>query len=489
MNNLGLQRKLETEIENLLRKSEELVVSQCSIRDIEKDIMLHLIKLGLALLTAIIQEKNTYLQTKKIKIEKGFENKGNRDRKYLSLFGELTINRKALLSNELGMIYPLDEYLELPRGTKWSYNLQEIVGESASENDFRESVRVINKLLPLNLSGKSSERNANSLGNFIDDYYETRPVETEKTALCFSASFDGKGVPKIKKKPNPKARRKKGEKPNVMQMATVSVTSCFEPKKQTVEGILNGLMGPDPSNLKVVKSSKKLSKTNDNRWHQKIHKRAFLAAQKKGVDYGIRDIQRRMQNPNSRFVVPIDAGIGLEDIVLKSIKKYKLEAQFDGIILDIIHVTEYVWNVANAFLGEKSNQRSNWVRLKLTKILNGQTAELIKEFEQIIIETKLTKAKREQIQKTITYFTNHQHKMEYDKFITKGYPVSSAIVESTCKHLVKERMEQSGMRWSFNGAQDIMDLRAVKLNEDMEDFIDFVIKKERKPIKFSNKAA
>ena len=405
------------------------------------------------------------------------------------MFGELTINRKALLSSESGMIYPLDEYLELPRGTKWSYNLQEIVGESASENDFRESVGVINKILPLNLSGKSSERNANSLGYFVNDYYETRPVEREETALCFSASFDGKGVPKIKKKPNPKARRKKGEKPNVMQMATVSVTSSFKPKKQTVEGILNGLMGPDPNKLALVKPAKKLSKINDNRWHQKIHRRAFLGDQKKGVDYGIADIKKRMQNPNSRFVVPIDAGIGLEDIVLKSVKKHKLEAQFDGIILDIIHVTEYVWKVANAFLGENSDKRSNWVRSKLTKILNGQTAEVIKEFEQIIIETKLTKAKREKIQKTITYFTNHQHKMEYDKFIEKGYPVSSAIVESTCKHLVKERMEQSGMRWSSNGAQDIMDLRAVKLNEDMEDFINFVIKKERKPIKFSNKAA
>ena len=70
--------------------------------------------------------------------------------------------------------------------------------------------------------------------------------------------------------------------------------------------------------------------------------------------------------------------------------------------------------------------------------------------------------------------------MDYQTFIDRGYPVSSALAESTCGHLVKERMEQSGMRWSSLGAQNILDLRAIKLNGDMEDYMKFVIKAERK---------
>ncbi|MFT4665079.1 MAG: hypothetical protein ACI9XB_002032, partial [Gammaproteobacteria bacterium] len=62
----------------------------------------------------------------------------------------------------------------------------------------------------------------------------------------------------------------------------------------------------------------------------------------------------------------------------------------------------------------------------------------------------------------------------------KGYPISSAIVESTCKHLVKDRMEQSGMRWSSSGAQHMMDLRAVKINGDMKEFMTFVTAENRK---------
>ena len=49
-----------------------------------------------------------------------------------------------------------------------------------------------------------------------------------------------------------------------------------------------------------------------------------------------------MNHPQSRFVVPIDAGIGLEDKVIKSVNQYGLSDRFDGIILDIIHVSEYV---------------------------------------------------------------------------------------------------------------------------------------------------
>ena len=69
--------------------------------------------------------------------------------------------------------------------------------------------------------------------------------------------------------------------------------------------------------------------------------------------------------------------------------------------------------------------------------------------------------------------------MNYKHYIQQGFPVSSALVEAKCGHLVKDRMEQSGMRWSSIGAQAILDLRAVKLNQDMEDFMRFVPKYER----------
>jgi len=70
--------------------------------------------------------------------------------------------------------------------------------------------------------------------------------------------------------------------------------------------------------------------------------------------------------------------------------------------------------------------------------------------------------------------------LDYKTYLHKGYPVSSVLVESNCKHLVKDRMELSGMRWSSKGAQNMMDMRAVKLNGDLPDFVDFMERKNKK---------
>jgi len=83
------------------------------------------------------------------------------------------------------------------------------------------------------------------------------------------------------------------------------------------------------------------------------------------------------------------------------------------------------------------------VRQTLTDILNSKTDQVIESFKALKAKGRLSKNKKDQIQKSINYFTNHKHKMDYKTFIEKGYPVSSALVESACGHLVKERMEQT----------------------------------------------
>ncbi|HMQ83565.1 MAG TPA: hypothetical protein PKA00_11685 [Saprospiraceae bacterium] len=150
------------------------------------------------------------------------------------------------------------------------------------------------------------------------------------------------------------------------------------------------------------------------------------------------------------------------------------------LILDIIHVSEYVWDCANALLGEKSALRATWVKEMLEDILDSKSQKVIKDLQLIVNKGTITQSRKEKIQKAITYFTNHAHKMDYKTYLDKGYPISSALVESNCKHLVKDRMEQSGMRWSNAGAQAMMDVRAAKLNGDLPDLVSFIAEKERK---------
>ncbi len=477
-----LLHEIEEEIENLLELSSSYGEEEIGLHEIEREILDQLLKVGLAVLKNVIALKTKESSHYEVADNNG-KSIGQKSRKYLSLFGKLDIARQGYWSKETGVYFTVDELLQLPSGTHWSYNIQELVGENSSETNFRESVRLLNELLGLKLSGKSSERNTERLGEYVEEFYDLNSYQDGEEGPHFMASFDGKGVSKKKpvssERDNPKERLSRGEKRGVKQMATVSVTASFTPQQKTSESIIKGLMGTDKSEQSEKETDKKPEQT-DNRMYKNIHRRGFLADQEKAIEYGIIDLKARMSNPESRFIIPIDAGIGLEDKILTYVEEYDLTDRFDGIVLDIVHVSEYVWDCATAIFGEKSKQKRPWVKSILTDLLEGKTDQVINELKLNRDKTNLTQNKKDQLSKTITYFSNHKHKMNYEWFLKKGYPISSAIVESTCKHLVKDRMEQSGMRWTSQGAQNMLDMRSVKINGDTKEFMDFVIQKDRK---------
>jgi hypothetical protein len=486
MTETAIPQAISSEIDKLMSLCQGFTQLPHAMHVMETSILKHLLTLGKTLLVQIVTQHQAAENTASPILVKGqkAEKKGLSARDYLSIFGMISIERQAYYEQSIGKFHPLDDLLQLPNGTAWSYNLQEIVAENASENDYNESVRTVNKILGLGLSGKSSERNIGHFNDAVDEFYEAKQPQPSLVGSCFSLSFDGKGVPKIKEKeptPDgslPKKRLGKGEKPNVMQMATVTVLSDFTPKPRSVENILNGLMDKRLVKDKVPQSATDVKQENDNRWHKNIHRRAFLGDQEKAVDYGMRQLKRRLEKEDGQFVVPIDAGIGLESKVLAGVKKYGLEKKFDGIVLDIVHVSEYVWDSANSIWGEGSDDRYLWVRGRLKTILEGKVGDVIKELKETMDDGKLSEARLKQVEKVHNYFTNHQSKMQYHNYLQKGYPVSSALVESACGHLVKERMEQTGMRWSTKGAQNIMDIRAIKQNENMKEFMEFFIQKQ-----------
>jgi len=68
--------------------------------------------------------------------------------------------------------------------------------------------------------------------------------------------------------------------------------------------------------------------------------------------------------------------------------------------------------------------------------------------------------------------------MKYDVYLAAGYPIGSGVVEGACRHLVKDRMERTGMRWLPSGAQAMLDLRATYLNGEWDAFWNFHVKGE-----------
>ncbi len=72
--------------------------------------------------------------------------------------------------------------------------------------------------------------------------------------------------------------------------------------------------------------------------------------------------------------------------------------------------------------------------------------------------------------------------MDYKTYLESGFPIATGIVENACGHFVRSRMEKNGMRWSMDGAQKILNLRAINKNKDWEEYMKYYIKKEQEKI-------
>ena len=79
----------------------------------------------------------------------------------------------------------------------------------------------------------------------------------------------------------------------------------------------------------------------------------------------------------------------------------------------------------------------------------------------------------------VEYLANNREHMRYDEYLAAGYPIGSGVAEGACRHLVKDRMEQTGMRWTVEGAQAMLHVRALYLNDQWEEFLEFRVEQEQ----------
>jgi hypothetical protein len=143
------------------------------------------------------------------------------------------------------------------------------------------------------------------------------------------------------------------------------------------------------------------------------------------------------------------------------------------LVLDVIHAAEYLWDAANALLGERDPRRTAWVRGHLLALLAGHTATVIDALRQAADAPTCTAGQREALRRASAYYQRNAPYMRYHEYLARGWPIGTGVVEGACGHLVKDRMQQAGMRWTEAGAQALLDLRAVRLNEDWDAYWQF----------------
>lgn len=117
-------------------------------------------------------------------------------------------------------------------------------------------------------------------------------------------------------------------------------------------------------------------------------------------------------------------------------------------IVDWYHASEYLPPVAEAAFGLDSDAYHAWLENARSLLWEGQIDKLIHTCRQLSEHASAASA----IHKTITYFTNNKHRMDYARFRQQGYFIGSGTVESAGKQISGLRLKRAGARWTEQGA-------------------------------------
>jgi hypothetical protein len=136
-------------------------------------------------------------------------------------------------------------------------------------------------------------------------------------------------------------------------------------------------------------------------------------------------------------------------------------------IIDFYHASEYLADASKVINLRDKQKQKEWLDSACHRLKNNKDSALVLLDEMKDLETKqrVPKKTKENLQRAITYFTNHHHQMNYAEAINNNIPIGSGVTESACKVLVKQRLCVSGARWSHLGANCMLKLRAVNLTD------------------------
>jgi hypothetical protein len=60
--------------------------------------------------------------------------------------------------------------------------------------------------------------------------------------------------------------------------------------------------------------------------------------------------------------------------------------------------------------------------------------------------------------------------LDYPTALANCWPIATGVIEGACRHIVKDRMDNTGARWDLNGAEAVLKLRALRANGDWHDY-------------------
>jgi len=408
-------------------------------------------------------------------------------RPYQSIFGEFTLERVVYGTREGQRIEaaPLDARLGLPEG-RCSYVLRDWNQALVIENPYAQVDAVLERILGFNPSVASLETMTRTLAGAVAGYEAARPPAAPATgAQIVVLSADGKGVPLRKPADAPAIAahdHARGPKPDRKKMAVLGAAYQIEPHVRTPLAVVEALFR-DPATAAPASADRtgpRRPVPQEKRVCAVLPVAAAVAAalappRPVEVIFPWLQAEARRRDPDHQqpWVLLMDGQPALWDAAAATLGEApRVE------ILDLLHATGYLWEAVHLFHDPGSEMALKWMKVLTLGLLSGMGAGVICWLQHLAEPSERPTATRTRLAQIHGYFDRHRDRIHYDQYLAAGYPIASGVIEGACRHVVKDRMERAGMHWTLPGAQALLNLRCVALNDEWEPFINYHIQSE-----------
>jgi len=434
---------------------------------------------GRELLRQLLQ---SYLETRApeeaegpVRDAEGRERSERRDheRALETIFGTVQVERIGYGIEGAESLHPLDGQLNLPP-ERYSHEVRRRAAEEAARGSFDETVSSLKRWTGAEVGKRQVEELVRRAARDFDAFYESRELEAKeggRSGDLVVLTSDGKGVVmrrqdlreatrKAAEKKRRKMRRRlsRGEKRNAKRMATVAAVYTVAPFVRRPEEVVRGMA---PHHEIVGEGGAR---------PRPEHKRVWASLEKppeEVLEEAFREACKRDPRRRKRWVALVDGNQTQLRILKEQARKHGVKLK---IVLDIIHVVEYLWKAAHVFNAEATPELEEWVSKRLLEILRGRASRVAGGIRRSATRRQLGPRAREPADTCADYLLKYKEHLHYDEYLAAGFPIATGVIEGACRYLVKDRMDLTGARWSLEGAEAVLRLRALRASGDFNEY-------------------
>jgi hypothetical protein len=405
-----------------------------------------------------------------------------------TVFGTVRVTRSAWRATGTRNLYPADAALNLPRRLH-SHTLRRRAAIEAARGSFGAAAQAITRACGKVAGKRQVEQLTVAAASDIDAFYQaTTPLPSSDDTLLV-LSVDGKGVvmrPEALREETRKAAATKGagpyrtrlasgEKQGRKRMATLGTVYDADPAPRRPHDVLAPTItlhatpddgGGRPRRKGPVARAKWLT--------------GSIATTSQQVIAAVFD-QAHQRDPTHRrpWLVLVDGARHQLDLIHTEAKRRGVHVH---ILIDLIHVLEYLWKAAWCFYKDGDPDAEPWVASHALKVLGGQVDTVIAALHAQATTAGLTPAQRNGVDTCIGYLTAKREFLGYDTALAAGWPIATGVIEGACRHLIGDRLDITGARWGLGGAEAVLKLRALHTNGDLDRYWRYHLRQEHRRV-------